>query len=91
MSLDIQHDTSHQRFVAVVEGQECVLEYRFADGVLTITHTGVPANLGGRGIAGEITRHVFETARAKGWKIVPACSYAQAFIERHPQYNDLIQ
>lgn len=90
MSLDIQHETEKQRFVAVVEGQECVLEYRLENAVMTITHTGVPANLAGRGIAGELTRHVFETARANGWKIIPACSYAQVFAARHAEYADVL-
>jgi predicted GNAT family acetyltransferase len=32
-----------------------------------------------------------ETARANGWKVVPMCSYAVAYLRRHPEYNDLLQ
>lgn len=89
MSYEIQHETGAQRFVVVVDGVECELVYRLHDGVMTITHTGVPEAVGGRGIAGDLTKFAFETARANGWKVVPACSYASAWIQRHPEHADL--
>ncbi len=90
MTLEISHQASAQRFVAVVEGQECVVDYRLSGDTMTITHTGVPASLGGRGIAGELTRFALDTARAQGWKVIPACSYAARYIEKNPEYQDLL-
>lgn len=90
MNIDVVHEPSAQRFVATVEGQECVVDYRLSGSAMTITHTGVPTNLGGRGIAGEMTRHVLDFARGQGWKVIPACSYAAAYIEKHPEYGDLL-
>ena len=90
MSYDIAHERSARRFTTKVEGQQCVLEYRFADNIMTITHTGVPDAVGGRGIAAALATTAFETARAEGWKVVPACAYARAFVQRHPEYADLI-
>ncbi|HET6587508.1 MAG TPA: GNAT family N-acetyltransferase, partial [Oleiagrimonas sp.] len=65
-------------------------DYRLRDGVMTITHTGVPEVIGGRGIAASLTRFALETARREGWKVVPACSYAAVFIRRHPEFCDLV-
>jgi predicted GNAT family acetyltransferase len=31
-----------------------------------------------------------DTARSEGWKVVPACSYAAAWMQRHPDYADLL-
>ena len=31
-----------------------------------------------------------DDARARGWKVRPLCSYADAYIRRHPEYNDLL-
>jgi uncharacterized protein len=90
MTLAIAHEQSAQRFVAVVEGQECVLDYRLSGSTMTITHTGVPESLGGRGIAGDLTRFALDAARKLGWKIVPACSYAEAFFKKHPEFADLL-
>lgn len=90
MNLSIEHNMSARRFEVVVDGQTCVLEYRLADQVMTITHTGVPEQVGGRGIAAELARTAFETARVNGWKVVPACSYASVYITKHPEYADLV-
>jgi uncharacterized protein len=90
MTMDIQHDTALRQFFIVVDGQRCVLDYRFAAGTMTITHTGVPDAVGGRGIAAALTHTAFEHARAAGWKVVPACSYAAAYVRRHPEYRSLL-
>lgn len=90
MALEITHERSAQRFVALVEGQQCVLDYRLSGSTMTITHTGVPASLGGRGIAAELTRYALDAARAEGWKVIPACSYAAGYFEKHPEVRDLL-
>ncbi|RDS80391.1 GNAT family N-acetyltransferase [Dyella psychrodurans] len=89
MSYDIRHVSAAHRFETTVDGVLCELEYSLHDGVMTITHTGVPDEVGGRGIASDLVRTAFETARSKGWKVVPACSYARVWMERHPEYAEL--
>lgn len=88
--MDITHDAGQHQFHTDVEGHRGVLDYRLRDGVMTITHTGVPEAVGGRGIAASLTRFALETARREGWKVVPACSYAAVFIRRHPEFGDLV-
>lgn len=85
----ITHNEAASRFQTLVDGVLCVLDYRQSDGVMTITHTGVPDAVGGRGIAAALTLAAFEAARREGWRVVPACSYAAAWLARHPQYADL--
>ncbi len=87
--MDVIHDAVRHRFTVTLEGQDCVLEYRLAGGVMTVTHTGVPDAVGGRGVADAMTRSAMDHARAQGWKVVPACSYAIAWMKRHPEYADL--
>ena len=89
MALDIRHLAAAHRFEATFDGFVCELDYTLHDRVMTITHTGVPSEVGGRGIAGELVRMAFETARGEGWKVVPACSYAQVWMERHPEFADV--
>lgn len=90
MAFDIRHNRGAQRFEVEVEGVQCVLDYTLAKGGMAITHTVVPPAAGGRGVAGELVRTALEFARAKGWKVVPLCSYAEAWIKRHPDYADLL-
>jgi len=89
MPFAIRHDHVAQRFQTQVDGAHCVLDYTLAAGVMTITHTGVPAEVGGRGIASALVQAAMDAARAERWKVVPACSYAAAWIARHAEYQDL--
>lgn len=88
--VDVVHNAAASRFEAVVDGVLCVLEYNVRDGVMTITHTGVPDAVGGRGIAGALATAAFEAARQQHWRVVPACAYVAVWIKRHPEYADLV-
>lgn len=88
--MQISHQSEAKRFTATVEGHEAQLTYRLGERRLTIDHTGVPAAIGGRGVAGELVRAALDFARSEGLKVVPACSYAAAYIQRHPGYADLV-
>jgi predicted GNAT family acetyltransferase len=83
--LTIQHDQHAHRFTTEVEGSRAQLEYMLADGIMTITHTLVPPAIGGRGIAAELMEAALKAARAAGWSVNPACSYAAAYMAKHPQ------
>lgn len=87
--ISVTQDIERSRYTATVEGVLCVLDYHLQGDVMTITHTGVPSQVGGRGIAAELTRHALESARANGWKVRPQCSYAEVYMCRHPEYDDL--
>jgi len=80
----IDHDLAAQRFSTHVDGFAAALEYTLADRVMTITHTGVPPAIGGRGIAAELMRAAMLAAQSAGWTVNPACSYAAAYLRRHP-------
>jgi predicted GNAT family acetyltransferase len=47
--------------------------------------------LEGRGIGSALARGVLDTARALGLKVVPICPFVKAFMDRHPEYDDLRQ
>lgn len=89
MPTDITHDRAARRFETTVEGALCELAYELDNGVMTITHTGVPARVGGRGLAAALVEKALATARSEGWKVVPACSYAEVWMRRHPDFDDL--
>lgn len=85
----IAHDPAARRFTTTVDGVEAQLEYLRGGGVITITHTRVPEAIGGRGIAGALVKAAMDHARAEGLRVKPACTYAAAWLERHPDYADL--
>ena len=89
MSRAIEHNTAQSRFEWTEDNTLSVLDYVLNDQIMTITHTGVPEAVGGRGIAADLTRTALDTARANGWSVRPQCSYATTYIKRHPEYQDL--
>ncbi|MBB5208491.1 GNAT family N-acetyltransferase [Chiayiivirga flava] len=91
MAFDIVHDRLTHRFTVAVDGELCLLEYHLNDGVMTITHTGVPDAVGGRGIAASLVTAAFDAAREEGWKVVPRCAYAEAYVQKHrAEIGDLL-
>jgi predicted GNAT family acetyltransferase len=84
----ISHDQNALRFTTEIEGHRAELDYTVADGVMTITHTRVPREIGGRGIAAELMRAALNVAAERGWSVNPACSYAAAYMHKQAQASD---
>jgi len=90
MSPVVTHDVAKRRFEAVVDGEHCTLDYDLAGTTMTITHTRVPEPVEGRGIAAALMEAALTHARASGWRVVPRCSYAIAYLAKHPGWADIV-
>jgi predicted GNAT family acetyltransferase len=94
MSFTVHHDLSARRFEISINGAHCVLDYFLTEGVaanvMTITHTEVSAEVGGQGIASALMQAAMKAAKKYEWKVIPACSYADTWVKRHPRYRDLL-
>jgi len=88
--VQVTHHAAARRYEAVVDGHRSVCAYELADGRMIITHTMVPPELRGRGVAEKLVRAALAEARAAGRKVVPQCSYVAKFIGRHSEYQDLL-
>jgi len=88
--ITVTHNEAEHRYEATVDGQLSVCEYEVVDDRVVFTHTLVPPEQRGRGIAEQLVRAGLAEARATGRKVVPACSYVAVFIRRHREYQDLL-
>jgi len=88
--IEIRHSSQQQSFEAIVEGRLAHADYRIEGQRIYFTHTYVPPELEGRGIAAEIVRYGLEYARQEGLQVVALCSYVAAFIRRYPEYQPLL-
>ena len=91
MASNVRDNSAQHRFELDADGHIAFSEYRRANGVLTIMHTEVPKALEGRGIGSGLIRGVLDAARSEGLKVKPVCPFAKAYIERHPEYANLLQ
>ncbi len=86
----VQHNQAANRYEVEVGGKTAVAEYRRAGDVVTFTHTKVPRELEGQGIASDLIAGALADVRNQGLKIIPECPYVAGYIERHPDLQDLV-
>lgn len=84
----IDHDPQAKRFSIGVPGGVAVLDYRFVSPpssgegptVIDFTHTYVPTELRGQGLAESLVRHGLHWARQQGYEIRASCWYVEKFL-----------
>jgi len=87
---DVTDNPGESRFELEEQGMTAVADYRRQGDTLLITHVEAPAALRGQGTAGRLMSGLLDQVRQGGLKVTPLCSYAVAFIRRHPEYQDLV-
>lgn len=87
--LEVVNNPSEKRFETWIEGKLSKLDYIEDGKNFVITHVGVQPELRGQGVAGRIVQVGLEYAKARSMRVVPMCSYAAAYIRRHPEYAEL--
>jgi uncharacterized protein len=87
---DIRQNIARQRYELDTQAGAAFAFYRLHDGVMTFTHTEVPAALRGRGIGSAMMRAVLTDVRAQGLKVIAACPFVADYVERHPEFADLL-
>ena len=90
LSDDVYQNTDGNRFELDINGAVAAAYYELAPGVITFTHTEVPAELNGRGIGSKLIKGALDTARAQGLKVVAKCQFVGAYIAKHAEYADLL-
>lgn len=87
---EVRDNVEKHQFELAVDGFTALAVYRLKPGIITFTHTEVPKELGGRGIGSRLAKGALDQARARGLKVVPLCPFIKAWIEKHPEYQDLL-
>lgn len=60
------------------------------DGATVMPHTEIDEQFGGRGLATTLVRSALDDIRARGDKVVATCPLVRRFIEKNPDYQDLL-
>jgi predicted GNAT family acetyltransferase len=80
----VTHDPDNSRFEYRAGGSVAELVYRLRGERMVLLHTGVPHALEKHGIGGELVRAAVGYAASRGLTVVPACPFAGAWLEQHP-------
>ena len=65
---DVRQNAARNRYEFDTEGGEALAFYRLSDGVMTFTHTEVPAALRGRGIGSALLAELICLCEAAGYR-----------------------
>jgi predicted GNAT family acetyltransferase len=64
--------------------------YRREGGSVVFTHTEVDPETEGTGVGGKLVRGALDDVRSRGEHVVAQCSFVRGWIEKHPEYGDLV-
>lgn len=85
------HDEADLRFYIAVAGDEAELTYTYPeDAVLDFDYTYVPKAARNQGLADQLIQAGLEFARSKNLKVIPSCPVVEAYVKRHPEYQNLL-
>lgn len=87
---DVIENVTRSRFELVEDGLTAFADYSRMGDQLIIRHVESPPALRGTGAAGRLMEGVLAFARREGFKITPICGYADAYIRRHKEHQDLL-
>src|SRR5688572_8261915 len=88
---DVVDQQDRNRFAIELDGHVAELVYRLEGDRLVLVHTGVPDELGGRGIGGDLVRAAVDRAEGEGLTIAPWCPFARKWLEDHEDVASRVQ
>lgn len=67
-----------------------IAAYEREEGRITFVHTAVEDEFEGQGVGGALARYALDEARSARLEVRPWCPFFRGWIERHPDYADLV-
>jgi predicted GNAT family acetyltransferase len=88
---EVTDQPTRNRYEATVDREHAgFAAYRLDGATITFTHTLVDSAFEGRGVGSALARHALDDARRRQLSVVPRCPFIRAWIDRHPNYADLV-
>ncbi len=87
---NVRHNEERSWYELEVGGATAITAYRREGDVLSFTHTEVPEELEGQGLASRLVAGALEDVRSQGLKILPLCSFVRHYVDTHPEAQDLV-
>lgn len=90
--VEVSNNTELSRYEAHIDGQLAgFAEYHLRSSSIVFTHTEVGDEFEGKGVGGALVRASLDEIRAAGvYDVVPICPFYKGWIEKHPDYADLV-
>jgi uncharacterized protein len=91
VATEVRNNAELNRYELRIDDElEGFVTYRERPGLIALVHTEVDKRLEGQGMASRLVSGALEDARARGLQVLPFCPFANSFIQRHPEYAELV-
>ncbi|MFV0308581.1 MAG: GNAT family N-acetyltransferase [Desertimonas sp.] len=80
-----------ERYEVTLDGQLAgFAQYVRRGGRTLFVHTEIDPAFEGHGLGSALVGHALDAEREAHRKIVPLCPFVRAYVDRHPEYMDLV-
>lgn len=86
---DLTYNGSQSRYEMPVEGGTAFARVRRKGDVLFIDYVETPRAQRGSGLGSKFMTALMGKVCEENLKVVPICSFAASWLNRHPEYSDL--
>jgi predicted GNAT family acetyltransferase len=88
---EVKNNASRHRYEIRVGGRVVgFAAYRPREDAVVFTHTEIEDAYEGQGLGSALARAALDDVRASGGAVVPLCPFIKGYIDRHPEYGDLV-
>lgn len=91
MSIVVRDNPQESRFEILVDDALAGFSvYELRDDVIAFIHTEIDEAYAGQGLAKILVTQALDTTRDTGLAVLPFCPYVRGFIQKNPDYLDLV-
>lgn len=90
MENKLVHNVTENQYEFHIDEFVPKIEYIKSGNKIYLTHTEVPLELEGQGIASDLVKKVLADIQLKELKVVPLCPFVDKYIKRHPEWEFLV-
>ena len=91
MATEVRRNDEGGRYEITVDGDLAGFTQFHPDGdVLVFPHTQIDERYSGQGLAKILIGQALDDVRARGLTIVPTCEFVRGYLDKNPQYRNLV-
>lgn len=89
--VEIRDAPEEGAYVVEVDGARAgKAEYLIRQGRHVFTHTEIEDEFLGEGLATKLVRYALDDVRSSGGRVVPICPLFGSYLQRHPEYEEIV-
>jgi uncharacterized protein len=90
-TIAVSDNPGEHRYEIALDGERAgFVKYRLKPGQIALIHTEVDDRFEGQGLGGRLIAFALDDARSRDLAVLPFCPFVKAYIQRHPEYLELV-